>query len=326
MDHTGRIEWREENNAINVYPDETYWMPYAKFEREKLKELGNGRIYMPEEEGKSYKLVWDGDSRWVRERNKKGLGHLIEYSREDYDKDSESNRLRERARFLKAVCEKEGVEWLPHKKLPRNEISYLSSCCGDKDGFCVSIGSDESTWHYECSECKKPCDVRSKEWLPKKGKVLKYEKKGSCGTNDFQLVKCCDSPRIRKHWKTGNMTCRCDVEWSPKEKELLPSGLWEHEKANEEYRDPAYIKSKCNGRAQEIRGGWTYEVGDKCICDKSLQENDPELFHKDGEEHQWRKDLITIIRRLGRVTGMTNKEEFEDDIHDLRKKYLSPPK
>ncbi len=52
-----------------------------------------------------------------------------------------------------------GVRKPDHRKLPERGRTFLSSCCHEKGGFCVSIGSDEGTWHYECSECKKPCDI-----------------------------------------------------------------------------------------------------------------------------------------------------------------------
>lgn len=48
---------------------------------------------------------------------------------------------------------------MTHKKLPTNDgKTFLSSCCGLQNGFCVSVGSDEGTWHYECSKCHQPCD------------------------------------------------------------------------------------------------------------------------------------------------------------------------
>lgn len=46
-----------------------------------------------------------------------------------------------------------------HLHLPKNDKTYLSSCCGDRGGFCVSVGSDEGTWHYDCSLCHNPCDI-----------------------------------------------------------------------------------------------------------------------------------------------------------------------
>mgnify|MGYP001591873118 CR=1 FL=1 len=54
-------------------------------------------------------------------------------------------------------CEPKG-----HRHLPEKGRTYMSSCCHDNYGFCVSVGSKESTWHYECSECHKACDI----WNP----------------------------------------------------------------------------------------------------------------------------------------------------------------
>lgn len=78
------------------------WQPYADFEREKLKELRGGMIFLDAVAGYS-----------INTRRKGFLSkHLVSYSTHDFAEDSESSRLLKRAEFLKAVCEKEGVEWL----------------------------------------------------------------------------------------------------------------------------------------------------------------------------------------------------------------------
>ncbi len=79
------------------------WQPYADFERVKLKELHTGMIGFDWVSG--YSLHVDE----FRYESKQFIG----YSSHDFAKDSESYRLLKRAEFLKAVCEKEGVEWLP---------------------------------------------------------------------------------------------------------------------------------------------------------------------------------------------------------------------
>lgn len=102
---------------INTGTGEIHWVPedrdcdeddiaYADFEREKLRGLG-----LKDQGQVCFGTRFDGYTL---------LGytslHLIAYSSDDYVKDSESNRLLKRAEFLKAVCEKEGVAWLPQQK------------------------------------------------------------------------------------------------------------------------------------------------------------------------------------------------------------------
>lgn len=92
------------------------WQLYADFEREKLWAVAperalcvigcaGFRILAVRRSGR-----WN-DPRQVEYKSNK----LIGYDYEDWQKDSESSRLLKRAEFLKAVCEKEGVEWLPAK-------------------------------------------------------------------------------------------------------------------------------------------------------------------------------------------------------------------
>lgn len=84
------------------------WMPYADFEREKLKEL-RGKLVDVNFSG-DYQLRLDrrGSTFYTSEFETLYRGYLA---------DSESNRLLKRAEFLKAVCEKEGVEWLPQDRV-----------------------------------------------------------------------------------------------------------------------------------------------------------------------------------------------------------------
>lgn len=87
------------------------WQRYADFEREKLRDLQ--KAIRAEE----CFIEINGNTFLFSCFYKNGDGthcdseYLIDY--DDYLEDTESNRLLKRAEFLKAVCEKEGVEWLP---------------------------------------------------------------------------------------------------------------------------------------------------------------------------------------------------------------------
>lgn len=85
------------------------WRPYADFEREKLEVLDAemGHVGLSGSNGYfirvTLKATYFSDD-------------LIGYCGCDFKRDPESNRLLKRAEFLKAVCEKEGVEWLLTEK------------------------------------------------------------------------------------------------------------------------------------------------------------------------------------------------------------------
>lgn len=83
------------------------WQPYADFEREKLRELGSRSGITRGTAG--YCLSKKCDRLFDTAYMSKDMG----YSTEQYEQDSESSRLLKRAEFLKAVCEKEGISWLP---------------------------------------------------------------------------------------------------------------------------------------------------------------------------------------------------------------------
>ena len=63
---------------------------------------------------------------------------LIGY--QDHFEDTESSRLLKRAEFLKAVCEKEGVEWLPENPCGEKSVHDQCQCCkrpSPSDGFTI---------------------------------------------------------------------------------------------------------------------------------------------------------------------------------------------
>lgn len=124
----GTIEW------FATVPEQLYdyscvWQPYADFEREKLRELNLGTLHtLPPGEKSGYGLGYD--LHCLRSR------HMTGYGSNEYLKDSESSRLLKRAEFLKAVCEKEGVAWLP--KRDEEEATPKAK----NNGPCVMCGKD----------------------------------------------------------------------------------------------------------------------------------------------------------------------------------------
>lgn len=163
----GEIDWRRPNTAnkrlileeldssdyLCIDADGNNWQLYHRFEREKLKELNP---VSSDNIGIGHSGY--GLDIWYR-KTKTGLAgrwhksdELIGYGLRDYLNDSESSRLLKRAEFLKAVCEKEGVEWLPRE-----------CCCGEtltkntvhrRDGPCYH----DDLCHQCCNgSCGCPC-------------------------------------------------------------------------------------------------------------------------------------------------------------------------
>lgn len=92
------------DNCID-YQRKGYWQPYADFEREKLKELGTGLIVI-DSSGPYWMCVNTA-------ANKYRSCDLINYYTSEFLRDSESSRLLKRMEFLREVCKREGVTWLP---------------------------------------------------------------------------------------------------------------------------------------------------------------------------------------------------------------------
>lgn len=121
------------------------WQPYADFEREKLKELNqlNDDEWIKLERKGYYLGVW------LRKLSGSGngftghtyhSGDLIAYSLKDYLADSESSRLLKRAEFLKAVCEKEGVPWLPSGG-EESDRNHLLKTIEQNDKYMVALAA-----------------------------------------------------------------------------------------------------------------------------------------------------------------------------------------
>lgn len=135
----GNIHWLRDD-----YPSGGDWQPYADFEREKLKRLGKrgktSHIYAPGDGGQDG-WQWTtgyGDSHFS--------GNLIGYDAKQYFADTESSRLLKRAEFLKAVCEKECIPWLPAPEGWKTLFGASPPC----------KSTITNATHCSCSDCKKP--------------------------------------------------------------------------------------------------------------------------------------------------------------------------
>ena len=129
----GCIDW------FTPGPVTPHHVPYADFEREKM-----------------VKLRW----RFVEMRCGWGFyltdalnsNVLLDYSMSDLEHDPESSRLLKRAEFLKAVCEKEGVEWLP-KKFPPCPVHPLAHMDGQEYCHDCAAEASKSPKAEKCEVC-----------------------------------------------------------------------------------------------------------------------------------------------------------------------------
>lgn len=141
----------------------------ADFELEKLRRLGDLemdtstiKIYF----GAGYRLGLPGKN-WLSE-------NVIGYNTVHFREDTESNRLLKRAEFLRAVCEKEGVEWLLEENscdgCMQEALSDIWQCPRHGEEGC-GCGCHH-TGNPGCMGCSKDCPDR----------VLRY---GPVGGPDF---------------------------------------------------------------------------------------------------------------------------------------------
>lgn len=148
------------------------WQPYADFEREKLGDLFHGRdaIFSIENHSGGFYLLGYASE------------ELLGYDDRDCHDDSESSRLLNRAEFLKIVCEKEDVEWLPKE-----------------DGTCLYIG------HSMTCKCHKPEEPKEQLAIPNEAQCLRTsgymqpKEKCSCACHGFHcIIDTCDGCRCTK--------------------------------------------------------------------------------------------------------------------------------
>lgn len=136
------------------------WQRYADFEQEKLASLEAKRceaFSFPTISSDGYFINWSGRILGGHYSS----ANLIGYGWHDHRNDSESGRLLKRAEFLKAVCEKEGVEWIASplnyenaRRIADSEIERASCnvCHGEK----VWQNSGEIVW---CGQCLGQCGM-----------------------------------------------------------------------------------------------------------------------------------------------------------------------
>lgn len=195
---TGEIQWFEMWEG--KYPQRMIggfrfnisgkWQPYADFEREKLKELGDAWIE-----------IKDGGFKFMKQYQIARCGYIYEsavltdYGIDEYCGDSESGRLLKRAEFLKAVCEKEGVEFLPKEKCCHKTWGECGLCLGFLPSECgCSCHKKNIITESKCGHCTmgdpEKCVCHKKPEKPdNEGALQDVWNLDKCGTKDRTLVK-----------------------------------------------------------------------------------------------------------------------------------------
>lgn len=161
-------------NQPSIVTDSGVWVRFDIFEREKLKEVCKAEIGISIT-AKGYTIdylpICVGKIIMYNSRE------LTGYADTDLYRDSESNRLLKRAEFLKAVCEKEGVEFLPK--------NCGSQCILTGSGYCEEHGVIRNPHSDDC-KCHKP----EQEEEPASRQIGYYESHG-CGCHSYKCAKHC---------------------------------------------------------------------------------------------------------------------------------------
>jgi len=153
----GEIQWKQDWETWSEN-----WQRYVDFEREKLREL-DGFLVLLEFDGR-----YMFRSRFDMPVTCYDSQHLIGYS--EYLADTESNRLLKRAEFLKAVCEKVGVEWLPD---PAIQIEKAKVSVGDDEGSLEDCGEVSNIKIEPARSCGcEGDDEACSECTPKNGHIF----------------------------------------------------------------------------------------------------------------------------------------------------------
>jgi len=307
---TGEIEWfqtKKGNWRCPGYPsldyyldgtqlgkDGSVWTPYADFEREKLKELGGKSFYVDASRGYF----------WHNGRDCHTSKDLIDYSGKDYHNDSESNRLLKRAEFLRAVCKKEGLQYLQEgftidgkgvdkeypRELMRDDEGNMppvdkEECLCQSKGF---MGVDICT----CKCCEHAPDMgnsmfstrgKKKELIDKRRKqkeemICEHEwNRGTifmwcrkCGERDREFEKkyCENNPRYEGKQKEENE----QLLWKEEGGKLIPveRDYYKKEEIDERMKDLfQHLGFTFNGFKQEKKSykdcGGVMGYWDKCV-------------------------------------------------------------
>lgn len=301
---------------VVVHPSDR-WQPYADFERKKLRELDAKGCDM-EHVGVSGTLGYFlnfSKSFWGGGQHTSQV--LLGYCGCDYRFDSESGRLLKRAEFLKAVCEKEGVEWLPSK-------------CGSQ---CKLIGPRYCTEHGpvqpdqpKSGEC--PCLLGFPHFC-KDGEALLTSTRGLCPCDCHKY----DQPKSGEDEKPehplvkqGRMTLELIMQYYPSE---VLAKLIDCEHAPE----PSKCLPECKGG-----NGEDCSLGINCPCkchDRMLQVGPSDGLIKayieraiqihEAEEHEFRRALLDYIAVTQKnIVGLTleGSRILDRHLEDLRKRFL----
>lgn len=168
----GAVDSRYLDSAGEYHCEGVRWRVYADFEREKLREIFGGGVSL-DIDPLGFHIAC------LRSKPHYDSAVLTGYTAGDYQRDSESSRVLKRAEFLKAVCEKEGVEWLPkpvepwkpsaaQEKLRRSDnerveemLRYHRDNCTDPNCSChlISLNSKNATKSQDSKPEEQECGL-----------------------------------------------------------------------------------------------------------------------------------------------------------------------
>jgi len=130
------LSWATYHRILHT-TDNCDWVFYTDFEREKLKKVC-AHLIISWEDPVGYVLeAWLNVTSYIKRRtaadgidyHTHSSKYTIHWDYMDYMRANESTRVLKRSEFLKAVCEEQGVEWLP------------SSCDAPKGSVCLTCAA-----------------------------------------------------------------------------------------------------------------------------------------------------------------------------------------
>ncbi len=294
----GEIVWDYPHNLGDVLGFVALYRAYADFEREKLwKEFGVQFVRIDNVRG--FFLPW-----MVGFNSK----DLINYDTQNYIDDSESSRLLKRAEFLKAVCEKEGVEWLPKEETHAFDVDSLT---------------DPKNWQHS-----KDCDCHKTKKCPKEWYggdiVVDTIKCKECGIADRDGGIFCAScrstieNRVMKNCNhIGGVVSEINGDW-----ECKKCGY--HSFCEECMEQCKLIVQSTYGKNVIDKLFDNYYT--KAEIDHKIVEAKNELLHNwQVEERGWRKAVCDLLMEI--VTNTTSGLKFQGSkwlVEDIRSRFLPP--
>jgi hypothetical protein len=310
--------WNENGRLVNS----DYWQPYADFEREKLSELGT---YIRVLDGTAFCMV-------IGEKEYHSF-KLIDYWTSEYEKDTESNRLLKRAEFLKVVCEKECLEWLPES--PKAE-ECLPCRCKKSNLF---HGVDLSDPPCDCHKSKAEESKKQPCWK-NPTKNIRVDKSPSCMVcgchkpEEKECKKCARQKRIIEEWTKlyeGKPEEKAEESgyilppYAPKDvQDRMRKAIEEHHKHESQHfhiakaDDPTRTCVECGHVEKPEEKPYTRKQLDN-LLDGILNE----MMKSWDEEREWRKALLDVVEKeLVDAMRIPSENIGLVSISDLRKRFL----